>query len=151
MVDAATVNDFLYDQPVNLTTPPVLATNVLGRLAKATFPTGAVSFSYDGLGRVNTQTFTDTTTAPVGVYVEKHTYHGDGSLSALDLLLPDTGFTNEHVDYRYDSAGRTRSVKYSDGTINQDRVRRGRQCRHRPARPHTPGAVRLGDVHSQLC
>ena len=120
VVDAATVNDFLYDQPVNVTTPPVLATHVLGRLAKATFPTGAVSFSYDGLGRVNTQTFTDTTTAPVGVYVEKHTYHGDGSLSALDLLLPDTGFRNEHVDYSYDSAGRTRSVKYSDGTINQN-------------------------------
>ena len=37
MVDAATVNDFLYDQPVNVATPPVLATNVLGRLAKATF------------------------------------------------------------------------------------------------------------------
>ena len=63
VVDAATVNDFLYDKPVNVTTPPVLATHVLGRLAKATLPTGAVSFSYDGLGRVNAQTFTDTTTA----------------------------------------------------------------------------------------
>ena len=120
VVDAATVHDYLYDEPVHVTTPPVLATNVRGRLAKATFPTGSVSLSYDGLGRVNTQTFTDSSAIPGGVYVQKHGYHGDGSLSALDLLLPDTGFATEHVDYTYDSAGRIRSVTYSDGAISQN-------------------------------
>jgi RHS repeat-associated protein len=120
VVEAATVNDYLYDQPVNVTMPPVVATHVRGRLAKATFPTGAVAFSYDGLGRVNAQTFTDTTTTPVGVYVEKRAYHGDGALAALELLLPDTDFRTEHVAYRYDSAGRIRSVDYADGTVDHN-------------------------------
>jgi hypothetical protein len=31
-------------------------------------------------------------------------------------LLPDTGFKDERVDYSYDSAGRMRTAKYSDGT-----------------------------------
>ena len=35
-------------------------------------------------------------------------------------MLPDNAFKDERVDYIYDSAGRTRSVKYSDGTINKD-------------------------------
>jgi YD repeat-containing protein len=59
VVDAATVNDFVYDQAVNSTTPPVTATNVRGRLAKATSPTSSVSFSYDAFGRINAQVFTD--------------------------------------------------------------------------------------------
>jgi hypothetical protein len=45
VVNAATVNDFVYDQAINSTAPPVIATNVLGRLAKATSPTSSVSFS----------------------------------------------------------------------------------------------------------
>jgi RHS repeat-associated protein len=111
-VDAETVNDYSYDQPANSRTPPVTATNVRGRLAQATSPTSTTSFSYDGLGRINAEVFTDTTTSKV--YVEKHSFHGDGSPSALDLLLPDTQFKNEHVDYTYDSAGRSRSVSYTD-------------------------------------
>jgi len=121
VVDAATVNDFVYDQAVNTTTPPVTATNVLGRLAKATSPTSSVSFSYDAFGQVNAQVFTDRTTTSANVYVQKHTFHGDGSVKTLDFLLPDTTpAKDERIDYSYDSAGRTRSVKYSDGTINMD-------------------------------
>jgi RHS repeat-associated protein len=118
VVDAETVNSFQYDQPVNNTTPPVTATNVLGRLSKATSPTSTVSFSYDGLGQVNAEVFTDKITNEV--YVEKVASHADGSPLALDLLLPDTQFTKiEHVDYTYDSAGRTRSVTYNDGAVTQ--------------------------------
>ena len=117
LADNTTLNNYAYDTGVNTTTPPVTATNVLGRLAKASSPTSTVAFSYDGLGRVNAQTFIDISTA--NVYVEKHDTHGDGSAQTLHLLLPDNAFKDEKVDYVYDSAGRTRSVKYNDG-VNQD-------------------------------
>jgi hypothetical protein len=55
-----------------------------------------------------------------GVYVEQHTTHADGSPASLDLLLPDTGFADEHVDYAYDSAGRGNSVHYSNGSDTFD-------------------------------
>ena len=116
VVIAKTVKDFVYDQGVHTATPPVTATNVLGRLAKATAPTSAVSFSYDAFGRVNAQVFTDRTVPANNVYVQQHDYHGDGSLHTLHLLLPDNAFKDERVDYTYDSAGRTRAVTYHDGT-----------------------------------
>jgi RHS repeat-associated protein len=111
VTDAETVNDYLYDEAADLA-PQVTPTNLLGRLALATSPTGSVSFSYDAFGQVNARTFTDN---HGGLYVEKHTSHADGSPQALDLFLPDTGFADEHVDYRYDSAGRGRSVTYTNG------------------------------------
>src|SRR5262249_11320438 len=55
--DLATVKDFAYD--VGVSTPQVNPTYVLGRLARATSPTGDVYFSYDAFGRVNASTFTD--------------------------------------------------------------------------------------------
>jgi RHS repeat-associated protein len=115
-VNPETVKDFVYDQGVNTATLPVAATNVLGRLATATAPTSAVSFSYDAFGRVNAQVFTDRTVPSNDVYVQKHDYHGDGSLHTLHLLLPDNAFKDERTDYSYDSAGRIRSVTYNDGT-----------------------------------
>jgi len=117
---AETVNDYLYDTGVNNTTPAITATNVLGRLAKATSPTSSTSFSYDPFGRVNAEVFTDLTLTSKNVYVEKHDFHGDGSASTLHLLLPDTsGFVDEHADYSYDSAGRTSSAKYTAGSTTQ--------------------------------
>src|SRR5262249_52050235 len=71
-----TINDYSYDTGVNTVTPPVTATNTLGRLATASWPGGSVSLSYDGLGRVNTKVFTDTTVKPNKVYVEKHDIFG---------------------------------------------------------------------------
>jgi len=118
-VDPETINDFVYDVGVNNTTPPLTATNVKGRLAKATSPTSTVSFSYEGFGRVSAQVFTDRTAGSNNIYVQKQDYHGDGSPQTLHLLLPDNAFKDEKVDYAYDSAGRTRSVKYNDGA-NQD-------------------------------
>jgi YD repeat-containing protein len=112
VVDPETVHDYFYDTPVQVA-PQVTATFTLGRLAQATWPTGSVTFSYDGLGRSNAQVFTD---AQGSLYVEKHTLHDDGSPAALDLFLPDTAFANEHVDYTYDSAGRGRSVTYTHGS-----------------------------------
>jgi YD repeat-containing protein len=111
VVDPETVRDYFYDTPVQAA-PQVTATNTLGRLAQATWPTGSVTYSYDGLGRTNAQVFTD---AQGSLYVEKHTLHGDGSPAALDLFLPDTAFANEHVAYTHDSAGRGRSVTYTNG------------------------------------
>jgi len=99
--DADTVNDYLYDHAVNLA-PQVAPTNMVGRLAQAASPTGAVAFSYDIFGEINARTFTD---GHGGLYVEKHTFHADGSQAALDLFLPDTAYADEHVDYMYDSAG----------------------------------------------
>ena len=53
--------------------------------------------------------------------MEKHDIPRRRLAAALDLLLPDNRLhEDERVDYRYDSAGRTISVKYSDGTTNQD-------------------------------
>src|SRR5262249_12342272 len=114
-----TINDYSYDNGVNTVTPPVTATNTLGRLATASWPGGKVSLRYDGLGRVNTKVFTDTTVTPNKVYVEKHDIHGDGSEQALHLLLPDNSFTDELVGYDYDSAGRIKSVIYNDGVSSQ--------------------------------
>jgi hypothetical protein len=120
VVDAETVNDYLYDQGVNIVTPPVTATNVLGRMAKATSPISTVTYSYDGLGRINTQTYIDTAVSPNKVYVEKRDFFGDGKQKTLHLLLPDNAFKDEKIDYVYDSAGRGRTVKYNDGS-NRDR------------------------------
>jgi YD repeat-containing protein len=114
-----TVNDYSYDVGVDNATPPLTAANVLGRLARATSPTSTVSFSYDPFGRVNAQVFTDTTVTPNKIYVEQHDIHGDGSEQTLHLLLADNAFKDERVDYDYDTAGRTKSVKYNDGA-NQD-------------------------------
>jgi RHS repeat-associated protein len=108
VVDAETVNDYLYDQGVNVA-PQVTPTNMIGRLAQATSPTGSISLSYDAFGRVNARVFTDT---QGGTYVEKHAVHANGILAALDLFLPDSGFADEHVDYQYDSAGLGRSINY---------------------------------------
>jgi RHS repeat-associated protein len=116
VVDARTVSDYSYDQGVNVA-PQVTPTNVLGRLAQASSPTGAVAFSYDSLGQINARVFTD---AHGGMYVETHTTHADGSPAALDLFLPDTGFADEHVAYNYDSAGRATSVTYANGTNTED-------------------------------
>ena len=110
-----TVNDYTYDVGVENTTPPVTATNTLGRLASASWPTGAASFSYDGFGRMNAKVFTDTSVTPNKVYVETHEIHDDGSEKTLHLLLPDNGFTDEKVDYDYDTAGRIKSALYNDG------------------------------------
>ena len=112
VVDAETVNDYTYDKPATFVTR-VTPTNVRGRLASASWPTGRVSFSYDGLGRVNARGFDN---RHGNTYIEKHTYHGDGSPSDLHLLLPDNSFKDERIDYTYDSAGKLRTAKYSDET-----------------------------------
>src|SRR5262249_42896329 len=118
-VDPRTVKDFLYDQPVTNAVPAVTPTNVLGRLAMAISPLSSTSFSYDLLGRVNAQVYSDLTQMGNNAFVEKRAYHGDGSLSGFDLLLPDSGYTKEHVDYVYDSAGRLQTLTYSDGIANR--------------------------------
>lgn len=114
-VDAETVHDFTYDRPATFVNR-VQPSNVLGRLASASWPAARASFSYDAFGRLNARGFDN---RHGNTFIEKHTYHGDGSPSALDLLLPDNGFKDERVDYTYDSAGRPRSVTYRDGTTSQ--------------------------------
>ena len=114
VADPATVTKFGYD--VGKSFPQVDPTHVLGRMTSASAPTGDVFFSYDGFGRVNARTHTD----PKGDwYVEQHTFHGDGSPAAMELDLPDNGHQPERVTYSYDSAGRPRSMLYSDGTSSK--------------------------------
>jgi RHS repeat-associated protein len=117
---AETVHDYIYDVRLNNTTPSVLATNMIGRLAKATSPTSSVSFSYDSFGRANAQIFTDRTATANDVYVQKQDYHADGSLQTLHFLLPDNAFKDEAVEYVYDSAGRPRSVRYVVDATNTE-------------------------------
>jgi RHS repeat-associated protein len=113
--DPDTVKDFFYDAASPIS-PQVTPTNLVGRLAHAISPTGDVYLSYDGFGNVNARTFTDESAA---LYVEKASYHGDGSLATLEVDLPDNGYRPEQVSYGYDSAGRLRSTSYSDGTITE--------------------------------
>jgi RHS repeat-associated protein len=114
-VIAETVNDYFYDQAVNVA-PNVTPTHLLGRLALATSPTGSESFSYDAFGRINARVFTDNEGA---LYIEKHAFHGDGTPQALDFLLPDAAFDPEHVAYHYDSAGRGTRVEYTKSGSTQ--------------------------------
>ncbi|HMG24733.1 MAG TPA: hypothetical protein VK607_25525, partial [Kofleriaceae bacterium] len=149
-VDADTVMNYQYDAGVNLA-PQVTPTNVLGRLAQASSPTGSTSFSYDAFGRINARVFTD---SQGGLYVEKHTAHDDGSPKFLDLLLPDTGYADEQVSYTYDSAGRGLSVKYANGAdvadlyqaSNIDGLGRVRQAQY----GKTTYAASYADVGRQL-
>lgn len=116
-VIAATVREFAYDVGVNTAIPPVTATHVLGRLAQAGSPTSTVSYSYDAYGRAAAQVYTDRTAGSGNVYVQKQEYRGDGAPTRLHLLLPDTGYRDETVDYAYDSVGRGRSVVYTDAAL----------------------------------
>gem|GEM_PF-1237131 len=119
VVDSETVADFQYDLPDTLASPAWTGSFVLGRLAKATWAAGAVSFGYDGLGRMNARVYRDRTRAPSAVYLEKHRFHDDGAQASLKFLLPDTAYALEHVDYAYDSARRLRSATYSDAAASQ--------------------------------
>jgi RHS repeat-associated protein len=126
-VDPETVNDYSYDTAVSVTgTTTLTPTNVLGRLARAVSPTQSVVFSYDGFGNVAARAFSDTQ-----LYVEQQHYHGDGTPASLDLFLPDhtvdqrgsdLGFAavDEQTVYSYDSAGRVKSVSYTDCTGSSD-------------------------------
>jgi RHS repeat-associated protein len=110
VTDPETVNRFSYDSGVSLS-PLVTPTFVLGRLASATSPTGQVAFSYDPLGRVNAEVFTDD---QGGLYVEKMDRNADGGLTHLEFDLPDQSYSSEVSTYGYDSAGRLRVVKYKN-------------------------------------
>jgi len=115
VVDASTLKNFDYDVG-RTATPLVDPTFVLGRLAHAAAPTGEMFFSYDAFGRVSARSYTDETAT---VYVEQHTFHGDGSEATMELDLPDNNYRPERVTYGYDSAGRQRSMLFSDGTSTQ--------------------------------
>jgi YD repeat-containing protein len=109
-VDPETVSDYIYDQPINFSSPvEVTATNTLGRLTQAISQEGVVSFGYDGLGHVASQVFTDDQS---NIYFEKHSYHADGTLETTDLQLPDNHYADEQISYGYDSAARLASVLY---------------------------------------
>ena len=112
VTDADTVYDYGYDT-ANSPTTSVTPTNVLGRLTIAKAPTGGHYFSYDNYGNINASVFTDESAT---YYIERDSFHGDGSRASLELDLPDHAYTAERVDYGYDSAGRVHSMLYSDGT-----------------------------------
>jgi RHS repeat-associated protein len=116
VTDPATVNSYAYDTPVNVT-PLVAPTFVLGQLARATSPSGQLTFSYDALGRANAEVFTDNQAA---LHVEKTERHADGRLASLEYRLPDQNYAQEVVKYGYDSAGRLRTMKFADPSGGRD-------------------------------
>lgn len=114
--DSETFDDYFYDVGIPVG-PEVTPTFVLGRLSEARSPGGQVNFSYDAFGRPNAQSFLDSDGSR---YVAKRAFRGDGALATIDLLLPDTGYRAEHVDYGYDSAARLRTMKFTDGQTSRD-------------------------------
>jgi RHS repeat-associated protein len=119
-VDADTINDYIYDAATPLTggTVDFTPTHLTGRLARAVSPAQTVSLSYDDLGRPNGQAFSDGQ-----LYVETRSYHSDGTLDQLHLLLPDhleAGHSvNEFATYHYDSMRRLDAVSYADGSTSE--------------------------------
>jgi RHS repeat-associated protein len=105
VVDPDTVNTYTYD--VGVPSTHLNPTFVLGRLSRASAPTGEVALSYDAYGNVNARVFTDSSNQ---AYVERTEYHADGRLAHIDFELPDTNFNPERVKYAYDSADRLRAV-----------------------------------------
>lgn len=115
VTDPETVNKYGYDIPGP--SPLINPTNVLGQLAIASGPTGDIVFSYDGLGRTNGRSYTDTAQ---NVYVDRQGFHADGSPSWIELNLPDNNYQTERAEYAYDSAGRLRWMWFSEGVNTQD-------------------------------
>jgi RHS repeat-associated protein len=109
VADPETSNDYVYDVGVAVSSE-VSPTYMLGRLGKASSPTGQVYYSYDAFGAVSAETHVD---AFGTRYIQKNTLRPDGSALALDLYLPDTGYANEHIDYFYDSAARNVAVDFT--------------------------------------
>jgi RHS repeat-associated protein len=112
VTDPDTVNTYAYDKGVNVS-PLVTPTFVLGHLARATSPGGKMTFSYDALGRVNAQVFTD---SQGGLFVQKAENHADGSLVSIEFQLPDDNYGKEVATYSYDSASMLRGIDYSDAS-----------------------------------
>lgn len=110
VADPETARTYTYDVAVNLS-PLVAPTFTLGRLARASAPSGDTVFSYDALGRRNAQVFTD---PQAGVYIQKSEYRADGRQATLEFDLPDQNYAGEVVKYGYDSAGRLRTANYAD-------------------------------------
>lgn len=112
VTDLETVNDFTYDAATPIS-PYVTPTNLLGRMASARAPSGDTFYSYDTNGTSNATVWRDDTGK---LYVEKATHRIDGTLTSMDLLLPDRNYDPEHVEFAYDSATQLRDAKYSSST-----------------------------------
>jgi RHS repeat-associated protein len=109
-----TLRSFAYDEPQELEVagsgaPVTPGTNLAGRLAHASWATGAVHLSYDALGRVDRRTFVD---RDGFVAVEQQERHFDGRTQAVELYLPDTAYVRERIKYAYDGGGSLSSVVY---------------------------------------
>jgi RHS repeat-associated protein len=112
VTDPETIVTYAYDNGVSLS-PLVTPTFVSGHLAAVTSASGQISFSYNALGQLEAEVFK----APAGdTYIERAENDAGGRLQSLAFELPDEGFTQELVKYRYDSAGRMRGITYSDAS-----------------------------------
>lgn len=112
VVDAETVNDFTYDmaQPVASQITP---TNLLGRMSASHAASGDTYFSYDENGATNATVWND---GAGQQYLEKLSHRIDGTMTSMDLFLPDRNYDPEHVDFSYDSAKRLVAATYSSST-----------------------------------
>ncbi|MEO6776812.1 MAG: FG-GAP-like repeat-containing protein [Kofleriaceae bacterium] len=115
VLDPLTVNTYAYDTPGS--SSRIAPSYVVGRLAKASSPTEDIVLSYDGLGNVNARSYTDLNNVE---YVEQQGVHADGSQAWIELQLPDDAYSNERVDYDYDTASQLRWMWFSDDVNTQE-------------------------------
>ena len=111
-IDAESVNDFTYDAG-SVVAPQVTPANLVGRLASSHAASGDTFYSYDAYGLVGAMVWNDDAGQQ---YVEKLGHRADGTLTSMDLYLPDRNYDQEHVQYLYDSANRLVGANYSSST-----------------------------------
>lgn len=104
-----TIKDYIYDDDVAVPVSQVASGNLLGRLARAKSPLGDTFLGYDAWGNVSLRSTIDSSGDSYSEVTERHL---DGSLQALEMFLPDTGYAQERTEYGYDSAGHLRDVTY---------------------------------------
>jgi RHS repeat-associated protein len=112
-----TVKDYIYDEDIPVPVPQVASGNLVGRLARAKSPLGDTFLGYDAWGNVSLRSTIDSTGESYSEVTERHL---DGSMHALEMFLPDTGYAQERAEYGYDSAGHLRAVAYqgpADSTV----------------------------------
>jgi RHS repeat-associated protein len=89
---------------------------LVGRLSCQTRDGNETYFGYDPFGRARTVSRVNGKDAAHRVFIEHQDIGPSGAMYQLAFALPDAG--EETATYHYDSAGRTKSVEFTDGAGN---------------------------------
>jgi RHS repeat-associated protein len=110
-VQEATAKQYFYDTPSGQ--PGHLDTQyLLGQLSWARTAARTVFLGYDAFGRLTTTSRSDAGDATF--YAERLMLGPASEVAVLELLLPGNPNTSEQIQYGYDSARRTRSIRFED-------------------------------------